>query len=68
MNPERAGAILTDLDPPQHTRLRRLVAKAFTVRRVEQLRARAGQIANDLLDETITSGYQACPTHSLARG
>jgi cytochrome P450 len=45
LNPQRAGAILTDLDPPEHTRLRRLVVKAFTVRRVEQLRGRAEQIA-----------------------
>jgi cytochrome P450 len=59
MNPERAGAILTDLDPPQHTRLRRLVAKAFTVRRVEQLRAQAEQIANDLLDEMVKAGSPA---------
>jgi len=28
LNPMRAGAILTDLDPPEHTRLHRLVAKA----------------------------------------
>src|SRR2546430_5626264 len=33
LTPQRQGAILTDLDPPGHTRLRRLVAKAFTVRR-----------------------------------
>ena len=31
------GGILS-MDPPEHTRLRRLVAKAFTARRVEQLR------------------------------
>jgi cytochrome P450 len=57
--PERAGAILTDLDPPEHTRLRGLVAKAFTVRRIEQLRARAEQIAADLLDEMVKAGPPA---------
>jgi cytochrome P450 len=30
LTPQRFGAILTDQDPPEHTRLRRLVAKAFT--------------------------------------
>jgi cytochrome P450 len=49
--PQRFGAILTDLDPPAHTRLRRLVAKAFTVQRIERLRARARQVAEALLDE-----------------
>ncbi|PRW64494.1 cytochrome P450 [Actinopolyspora mortivallis] len=40
--------ILT-MDPPEHTRLRKLVAKAFTARRVEQLRPRAQRIADDLV-------------------
>lgn len=55
----RAGAILTDQDPPEHTRLRRLVVKAFTARRVEQLRPRAEQIAGDLLDEMQKAGPPA---------
>src|SRR5438874_6949875 len=37
-------------DPPDHSRLRRLVAKAFTPNRVEQLRPRAEQLAGELLD------------------
>ena len=37
-------------DPPDHTRLRGLVAKAFTMRRVNQLRPRIESIADDLLD------------------
>ncbi|GAB3544623.1 cytochrome P450 [Actinopolyspora lacussalsi] len=44
--PQQTG-ILT-MDPPEHTRLRKLVAKAFTARRVEQLRPRAQRIADDL--------------------
>jgi cytochrome P450 len=64
--PQRAGAILTDLDPPEHTRLRRLVAKAFTVRRVEQLRARAEQIAGELLDDLVRAGPPADLVHRFA--
>ena len=36
-------------DPPEHTRLRRLVSKAFTVRRIEALRPRVQQITDELL-------------------
>ena len=38
-------------DPPEHTRLRALVHKAFTPRMVEDLRPRIEQIATTLLDE-----------------
>ena len=38
-------------DPPDHTRLRRRVQKAFTPRRVAQMRPRAEEIAAGLLDE-----------------
>jgi cytochrome P450 len=51
LGPQRMGAILTDLDPPEHTRLRRLLAHAFTVRRVEALRAGAERLANELVDD-----------------
>lgn len=38
-------------DPPDHSRLRRLVSQAFTPRFIEGLRPRIQQIANELLDE-----------------
>ncbi|WP_017615968.1 cytochrome P450 [Nocardiopsis salina] len=58
--PHAAGAgTIKSLDPPEHTRLRRLVAKAFTVRRVETLRPRAQQIADDLVDAMLTKGPPA---------
>ena len=38
------------VEPPDHTRYRRTVSKVFTARAVEQLRARAQTIADDLLD------------------
>jgi cytochrome P450 len=49
------GGILS-MDPPGHTRLRRLVAKAFTMRRVEELRPRAVEIAADLVDRIMATG------------
>ena len=38
------------LDPPDHTRLRRLVSAAFTRRRVDALTPRITALANELLD------------------
>jgi cytochrome P450 len=49
------GGILS-MDPPDHTRLRTLVAKAFTVRRVEQLRPRAREIATELVKDMLEAG------------
>lgn len=46
---QMAGHML-NTDPPEHTRLRRLVGKAFTTRAVERLRPRIEQAADDLLD------------------
>jgi cytochrome P450 len=40
---------LLRLDPPDHTRLRRLVARAFTPRRIEALRPRIQEIADQLI-------------------
>src|SRR5690348_17995680 len=49
----RSGVIMA-LDPPEHTRLRTLVAKAFTQRRVEQLRPRIRELAEGLADALVT--------------
>jgi cytochrome P450 len=38
------------MDPPEHTRLRRLVARAFTSRRVEELRPRVARLVDELID------------------
>ncbi|WNG17766.1 cytochrome P450 [Cystobacter fuscus] len=43
-------------DPPDHTRLRTLVSKAFTPRRVEELRSRVTAITNELLDDVRAQG------------
>jgi cytochrome P450 len=52
------GSILS-LDPPDHSRLRRLVTKAFTVRRIEELRARVQEIADGLVDAMLAAGPPA---------
>ena len=44
------------LDPPDHSRLRRLASTAFTPRRVEGLRSRIREIANELIDAVANSG------------
>jgi cytochrome P450 len=41
---------LIGMDPPAHTRMRRLVAPAFTARRIEQLRPRIAATADELID------------------
>jgi cytochrome P450 len=43
--------VLIQDDPPRHTRLRRLINKAFTPKRVEALEPWITNIANSLLDE-----------------
>jgi cytochrome P450 len=40
-------------DPPDHTRLRRLVAREFTPRRIESLAPRIQQITDELLDAML---------------
>lgn len=47
---------MLDLDPPDHTRLRALVQKAFTPRLVEQMRGRVESLAEELLDAVERKG------------
>lgn len=44
------SAHMLNTDPPDHTRLRKLVNKVFTARAVERLRSRIEEIAAELLD------------------
>ncbi|WP_112265190.1 cytochrome P450 family protein [Lentzea terrae] len=48
------GGMLNHTDPPEHTRLRKPVARAFSTRRMESLRPRIERITNDLLDSWET--------------
>ena len=54
--PPALDANLLNMDPPDHTRIRRLVGRAFTTRRVEQLRAPIRRTADRLLDALGTNG------------
>jgi cytochrome P450 len=48
-----AADTILGMDPPDHTRVRKLVSRAFTARRVEQLRPRTAGIVAGLLDDLI---------------
>ena len=48
--PPALDANLLNMDPPDHTRIRRLVGRAFTSRRIEQLRTPVRETADRLLD------------------
>lgn len=50
------GAHLLNLDPPDHTRLRRLVSKAFTPRRTEDFRPRVQELTDRLIDGFAAHG------------
>ncbi|MET8473330.1 cytochrome P450 [Streptomyces sp. NPDC006422] len=47
---------LLNIDPPDHTRLRRLVSKAFTPRRVAEFAPRVQQLTDDLIDAFAAKG------------
>jgi cytochrome P450 len=48
--------VLLFMDPPDHTRLRRLVAKAFTPRSVERMRAHIAELVDAELDRAAEVG------------
>ncbi|MGY0021043.1 cytochrome P450 family protein [Streptomyces sp. YJ-C3] len=50
------GRNMLQVDPPDHTRLRTLVAREFTARRVQALRPRIQEAAGALLDAVAADG------------
>jgi cytochrome P450 len=52
----RAAKTILNLDPPDHTRLRRLVTLAFTPSAIERLRPRIQQLVDDVLDVAAERG------------
>jgi len=53
------GGFIRDLavDPPRHTRLRRLTEKAFTAHRVKDIEPRIRQIVVDLIEPLVARGF-----------
>jgi len=53
---ERPRSMLL-MDPPDHTRLRKLVSKAFTPRTMERLRPHVAELADGMLDDVDPAGF-----------
>lgn len=53
---ELIGRHMLTTDPPEHTRLRRLVAREFTARRVQALAPLVQRITDELLDAMVPRG------------
>ncbi len=53
---ERGDRAILNLDPPDHTRIRKLVSKAFTIRRIEQLRPSIQAQVDAVLDRVAGAG------------
>lgn len=62
----RSPALLPIADPPEHTRLRRLVTKAFTVHRIDAMRPYVQQTCDNLLDAIEQTGTPADLVRGLA--
>jgi cytochrome P450 len=60
------AGMLQNLDPPDHTRLRRIVAQAFTAHRVNKLRQRVAELTSELLDDVRAHGAGADLVEMLA--
>lgn len=67
VNPAKVPGNLLAMDPPEHTRLRRVVARAFTARTIEQIRPRVQAIADALLQALSASGPPADLVGRLAK-
>ncbi len=53
---EMGTRAMLNRDPPDHTRLRKLVSKAFTPRRIENLRPRVQELVDQSLDKAADAG------------
>jgi len=62
---QRARPLMT-MDNPEHDALRRSMAGAFTIRRVERLRPRVRQLVDELIDAMVAGGNPADLVTALA--
>lgn len=58
--------MIISMDEPEHRRLRKLVMKAFTTRRVELMRPRVQEVSDQLIDAMAQSGSPADLVPALA--
>jgi cytochrome P450 len=73
-SPERApqgldvlvAGSMNAMDPPEHSRLRRLLAGAFSEKRIHALRPEVARIVNDLLDRMIAGPRPADLVHAFS--
>ncbi|MFI6820601.1 cytochrome P450 [Micromonospora sp. NPDC050187] len=63
--PLRKGNLLS-MDPPEHTRIRRVVAGAFTKRRIDALAPRIKEVVHEQLDAMAKHGAPADAVEYLA--
>ncbi|WP_166427536.1 cytochrome P450 [Nonomuraea mesophila] len=56
---EREDGLFVFMDPPEHTRLRRLLTGQFTVRRMRELESRVTEIAVELIEAMKAAGTRA---------
>ena len=54
--PNRGTRAILNIDPPDHTRIRRLVSKAFTPRRIEALLPHVQSLVDGMLDAAAARG------------
>ncbi|MFI0189573.1 cytochrome P450 [Streptomyces sp. NPDC017082] len=59
VTPDLVPLGLMDMDPPDHTRIRRLIAASFTAPRAERLRPATRRLADSLLDAMTAAGPPA---------
>jgi cytochrome P450 len=55
------------MNPPDHTRLRRLLSRAFTPRAVSELRDAVERLAHELCDDVVAAGGEVEFVHDWAR-
>ncbi|WP_409462962.1 cytochrome P450 [Amycolatopsis sp. GA6-003] len=67
MRRQQMGDGIMGMDPPDHTRLRRLVMKAFTARRLEAMRESVRTLVHELIDAMIEKGAPGDLVEDLAR-
>ncbi|NEC63859.1 cytochrome P450 [Streptomyces sp. SID9727] len=53
---DRLGRVMSNTDPPDHARLRKLANRAFTARRVEALRDRVQHLVDRFIDAAVAAG------------